>query len=76
MTKFVLSSEVDNSSRTKNNGVKIRCKHIQVDRNKFFTNDVVRDWNKLPLCSFSVTQLTHFRTNLTTIFSTEVSDKS
>ncbi len=40
---------VDNTSRTRSNGVKLRCKYAQLDRNKFFfTNDVVREWNKLP----------------------------
>ncbi len=39
---------VDDTSRTKSNGVKLRCKQVQLDNTKFFlTNDVVREWNKL-----------------------------
>ncbi len=40
---------IDNSSQTRNNGVKLRCKQLQLDSTYFFfTNDVVREWNKLP----------------------------
>ena len=40
---------IDNSSRTRSNGIKLRCKQVQLDSTKFFfTNDVVREWNKLP----------------------------
>ncbi len=40
---------VDDTSRTRSNGVKLRCKQVQQDSNKFFfTNDVVRERNKLP----------------------------
>ncbi len=40
---------IDNTSRTGNNGVKRRCKQIELDCTElFFTNDVVREWNKLP----------------------------
>ena len=40
---------IDNSARTRSNGVKLRCKQVQLDCTKFFfTNDVVREWNKLP----------------------------
>ncbi len=46
----------DNSSQTRSNGVKLRCKQIKVDSTKFFsTNDVVKEWNKLPVWC-SVTQ--------------------
>ncbi len=39
---------VDDTSRTRSNGVKLRCKQVQLDTTKFFfTNDVVREWNKL-----------------------------
>ncbi len=38
-----------NSSRTRSNIVKLRCKQIQLDSTKFYlTNDVVGKWNKLP----------------------------
>ncbi len=40
---------VDDTSRTSSNGVKHRCKQVQLNSSKFFlTNDVVREWNKLP----------------------------
>ncbi len=40
---------IDNTSRTRSNGVKLRCKQVQLDCTKFFfTNDVVKEWNKLP----------------------------
>ncbi len=40
---------VDDTSRTRSNGVKLRCKQVQLDSTKFFfTNYVVREWNKLP----------------------------
>ncbi len=36
------------STRTRNNGVKLSCKQVQLDNTKFFfTNDVVRAWDKL-----------------------------
>ncbi len=40
---------IDDSSRTRSNGVKLRYEQLQLDCTKFsFTNDVVREWNKLP----------------------------
>ncbi len=40
---------IDNTSRTRNNRIKLICKQVQLDCTKFFfTNDVVREWNKLP----------------------------
>ncbi len=40
---------IDNTSRTRDIGVKLRCKQFQLGCTKFFfTSDVVRDWNKLP----------------------------
>ncbi len=40
---------IDNTSRTRSNGIKLRCKQVQLDSTKFFViNDVVREWNKLP----------------------------
>ncbi len=41
---------ISSTSRTRNKGIKLRCKEVQLDcTNFFFTNDVVREWNKLPL---------------------------
>ncbi len=40
---------IDNISRTRSNGVKLRCSQVQLDSTKFFfTDDVVKEWNKLP----------------------------
>ncbi len=40
---------IDNTSRTRKNGVKLRYKQVQLDCTKFmFINDVVREWNKIP----------------------------
>ncbi len=40
---------IDDSSRTRSNGVKLRCKQLQLDCTKFFfVDDAVRKWNKLP----------------------------
>ncbi len=40
---------INNKSRTRSNGVKFRCKQVQLDSIEFlFTNDVAREWNKLP----------------------------
>ncbi len=39
----------DNTSPARNNGVRQRCKQLQVDCTKFFfTNDLGREWNKHP----------------------------
>ncbi len=39
----------DELSPTRSNRIKLRCRQIELDCTKFFfTNDVVREWNKLP----------------------------
>ncbi len=38
---------IDNSTQTRNNGAKLKCKQVNSDCTKFFTYAVVRDWNKL-----------------------------
>ncbi len=39
----------DNTPRTRSNGVKLKCRKVHLDCTKYFlTNDVVREWNKLP----------------------------
>ncbi len=40
---------IDNAPQTRSNGVKLRCKQVQLDSTKFFlTIDVEREWNKIP----------------------------
>ncbi len=40
---------IDENLRTRNNGKKIKCRQVNSDCTKlFFTNVVVREWNKLP----------------------------
>ncbi len=40
---------VDDTSRIRSNGVKLNREQVQLDNTKFFfTNDMVREWNKLP----------------------------
>ncbi len=40
---------IDNLSRTRSNGIKLRCRQTELDCTKFFfINDTVREWNKLP----------------------------
>ncbi len=38
----------DDTSRTRSNGVKLRYEQVQLDSTKLFTNEVVRERNKLP----------------------------
>ncbi len=39
----------DDLSRTRSNGIKLRCRQTELDCTKFFfTNDIVREWDKLP----------------------------
>ncbi len=40
----------DDSSETRSNGEKVRCKRVQLGSTNFFitSNDVVREWNKPP----------------------------
>ncbi len=40
---------IDDTLRTRNNGLKLKCRQANSDCTKvFFTNIVVREWNKLP----------------------------
>ncbi len=40
---------IDELSRTRSNGMKLRCRQTELDCTKFFfTNDFVREWKKLP----------------------------
>ncbi len=39
----------DDTMRTRNNGIKLKCRQANSDRTKIFFNNVVtREWNKLP----------------------------
>ncbi len=37
----------DDLSRTRSNGIELRCTELDCTKS-FFTNDVVREWNKVP----------------------------
>ncbi len=38
---------MDDSTRTRNNGAKLKCRKVYLDCTKFFfTNAVIRDWNR------------------------------
>ncbi len=40
---------IDDTLRTRNNGIKLKCRQVNTDCTKFFfINVVVREWNKLP----------------------------
>ena len=56
---------IDNSSRTRSNGLKLRCRQVQLDCTKFFfTNDVVREWNKLPPSVVQCNTINSFKNKL------------
>ncbi len=56
---------IDNTPRTRSNGVKLRCKEVQLDCTKyFFTKDVVRAWNQLPPSVVQCDTINSFRNNL------------
>ncbi len=72
--------EIDNTSQTKSNRVKLRGKHVQLDCTIFFffANGLVKEWNKLPPSEVqcdTISLLTYLRTNLTTISSIKIFDK-
>ncbi len=56
---------LDNTPRTRSNSLKLRCKQVQVNCTKvFFTNDVVRDWNKLSPSVVQCETLNSFKNKL------------
>ncbi len=56
---------IDDSSRTRSNGVKLRCKHIYLDCIKFFfISDVVGEWNKLPPSVVQCNTINSFKNKL------------
>ncbi len=67
---------VDNTPRTRNNGVKLRCKQVQLDcTNFFFTNDVIREWNKLPPLEMQCDTVNSFKNELEHYLLKQISDK-
>ncbi len=56
---------MDDTTRTRNNGAKLKCKQVHSDCTKFFfTNAVVRDWNKLPPSVVQSNSIDSFKNNL------------
>ncbi len=56
---------INDSSRTRSNGVKLRYKQPHLDCTKsFFTNDVVREWNKLPPSVVQCNTINSFKNKL------------
>ncbi len=56
---------IDDSSRTRSNRVKLKCKQLHLDCAKFFfTNDVVREWNKLPPSVVQCNTINSFKNKL------------
>ncbi len=56
---------IDNTSRTRSNGVTLRCKQVQLDCTKFFfTNGLVREWNKLPPSVMQCDTMNSFKNKL------------
>ncbi len=56
--------ETDDSTRKRNNGAKLKCRQVHSDCTKFFTNAVVRDWNKLPPSVVQCNSIASFKNNL------------
>ena len=56
---------IDDTSRTRNNGHKLKCRQVRSDCTKFFfTNDVVREWNKLPPLAVQCNTIDSFKNKL------------
>ncbi len=56
---------MDDSTRTRNNGAKLKCRQVHSDYTKlFFTNAVVRDWNRLPPSVVQCSSIASFTNNL------------
>ncbi len=57
--------EIDEATRTRNNGARLKCRQVHLDCTKFFfTNAVVRDWNKLPSSAAQCNSIASFKNNL------------
>ncbi len=56
---------IDNTSRTRSNRVKLRCKQVQLDCTTiFFTSDMVRECNKLPPSVMQCNMINSFKNKL------------
>ena len=56
---------VDDAARTRNNGHKLKCRQVRSDITKFFfTNDIVREWNKLPSSVVQCNTVNSFKAKL------------
>ncbi len=56
---------IDNTSQRRTNGVKLTYKQVQLDsKNLFFTNDVVREWSKLPSSVVQFDTINSFKNKL------------
>jgi len=61
----------------RSNGVKLRRRQIQLDCTKFyFTNDVVREWNKFPPSVVHCNTINSFKNRLDDYSSNKVYDKA
>ncbi len=56
--------EMDDSTRMKNNGAKLKCRQVHADCTEFFRNVVIRDWNKLPPSVVQCDSTASFKNNL------------
>ncbi len=60
---------MDDSTRTRNDGAKLKCRQVNSDCTKFFfTNAVVRDWNRLPPSVVQCNSIASFKNNLDRYF--------
>ncbi len=56
---------IDNLSRTRSNGIQLRCRQTELDCTIFFfTNDFVRKWNKLPPSVVRCSTINSFKNKL------------
>ena len=56
---------IDDATRTRGNGHKLKCRQVRSDCTKFFyTNDIVREWNKLPSSIVQCNTINTFKTKL------------
>ncbi len=55
----------DDLLRTRSNGIKLRCRQIELDCTKFFfNNDIVREWDKLPPSVVQCSTVNYFKNKL------------